>query len=139
MEIIESRFTILFDPPFWIGLYERTADGQYQVCRIVFGTEPRDQEVYDFLVSRWNKLCFTNALPEAERPSAHRNPKRVQREIHRQVLDRGAGTKAQQALARQREQDKRERRAKIRDRRRQEADEQFALRQEKKKEKRRGR
>lgn len=139
METIESCFTILFDPPFWIGLYERTAGGHYQVCRIVFGAEPRDQEVYDFLISRWNKLCFTNALPAAERPSARRNPKRVQREIHRQVLDRGAGTKAQQALARQREQDKRERRAKIRDRRRQEADEKFALRQEKKKKKRRGR
>lgn len=42
MEAVESSFTILFDPPFWIALYERTAAGQYQVCRIVFGTEPRD-------------------------------------------------------------------------------------------------
>ena len=45
-----STLTILFQDPFWIGLYEREEDGQYQVCRIVFGAEPRDQEVYLFLL-----------------------------------------------------------------------------------------
>ena len=32
-----SRLTILFDDPFWIGLYEREDDTEYSVCRIVFG------------------------------------------------------------------------------------------------------
>lgn len=36
-----SRLTILFDDPFWIGLYEREDDTEYSVCRIVFGAEPR--------------------------------------------------------------------------------------------------
>ena len=42
-----SRLTILFDDPFWIGLYEREDDTEDSVCRIVFGAEPRDQEVCD--------------------------------------------------------------------------------------------
>ena len=37
------RLTVLFEPPFWIGLCERGEDGQYAVCRIVFGAEPREQ------------------------------------------------------------------------------------------------
>lgn len=37
------RLTVLFEPPFWIGLCEREEDGQYAVCRIVFGAEPREQ------------------------------------------------------------------------------------------------
>lgn len=36
------RLTVLFEPPFWIGLCEREEDGQYAVCRIVFGAEPRE-------------------------------------------------------------------------------------------------
>ena len=31
-----SRLTILFEDPFWIGLYEREDDTGYAVCRIVF-------------------------------------------------------------------------------------------------------
>ena len=53
-----STLTILFQDPFWIGLYEREEDGQYQACRIVFGAEPRDQEVYLFLLENWRKLRF---------------------------------------------------------------------------------
>ena len=45
MHMQRSTLTILFQDPFWIGLYEREEDGRYQVCRIVFGAEPRDQEV----------------------------------------------------------------------------------------------
>ena len=37
------RLTVLFEPPFWIGLCEREEDGQYAVRRIVFGAEPREQ------------------------------------------------------------------------------------------------
>ena len=36
-----SRLTILFDDPFWIGLYEREDDTEYSVCRIVFGPGTR--------------------------------------------------------------------------------------------------
>lgn len=54
-----SRLTILFDDPFWIGLYEREDDTEYSVCRIVFGAEPRDQEVYAYLLEHWRTLRFS--------------------------------------------------------------------------------
>jgi hypothetical protein len=40
-----SKLTILFEAPFWIGLYEREDNGQYEVCKIIFGAEPKDYGV----------------------------------------------------------------------------------------------
>ena len=53
---VQSSLTILFEPPFWIGLYERTDNGKYEVCKITFGAEPKDYEVYAFFLKNWNKL-----------------------------------------------------------------------------------
>ena len=41
----QSSLTILFEAPFWIGLYERTDNGKYGVCKITFGSEPKDYEL----------------------------------------------------------------------------------------------
>lgn len=38
----KSTLTILFEPPFWVGLYERVDGGKYEVCKITFGAEPKD-------------------------------------------------------------------------------------------------
>lgn len=55
----QSSLTILFEAPFWIGLYERTDNGKYEVCKITFGSEPKDYEVYEFLLKNWHKLKFS--------------------------------------------------------------------------------
>lgn len=67
------------------------------------------------------------------------NPKRLQREINSQLENKGIGTKAQQALQLQREQSKTERKVKSKEQREAEKERQYALRQEKKKAKHRGR
>ena len=61
-----------------------------------------------------------------------RNPKRMQREAKRQMQETGIGTKSQQALKLQQEQNKQER--KIRSREKKEAEEQrmFEMKQQKK-------
>lgn len=45
-----SRLTVSFEEPFWIGLCQRVDGGRYEVCKITFGTEPRDCGAYDFLL-----------------------------------------------------------------------------------------
>ena len=57
----QSSLTILFEAPFWIGLYERTDNGKYEVCKITFGSEPKDYEVYEFLLKNWHKLKWHNS------------------------------------------------------------------------------
>ena len=135
---VVSRLSILFEDPFWIGLYERECDGRYEVCKITFGAEPKDYEVYDFMLKNWSKLRFSPSI-EAQKAAEKRiNPKRMQRLINKQIDDSGIGTKAQQALKLQQEQGKLERKTRSREQRDEEKQRQFDLKQEKRKEKHRG-
>ena len=139
METAKAKLTILFDPPFWIGLFERERAGRYEACRVVFGAEPRDIEVYACILDRYDRLAFSPALdfgPETDRTVS---PKRAQREARRQTRPSGIGTKAQQALQLQREENKAERRVLSREAREAEDARRFRLRQEKRREKHRGR
>ena len=135
----QSRLTILFEAPFWIGLYERIEHGRYEVCKITFGAEPQDYEVYEFLLRNWHKLKFSPPIQAEAAMERKTNPKRVQRKIQSQLQDKGIGTKARQALKLQHEQSKLERRTRSREQKEAEKDRQFAIRQEKKKAKHRGR
>ena len=137
--VSQSNLTILFDEPFWIGLYERTDGGRYEVCKITFGAEPKDCEVYEFLLKNWHKLTFSPPIRADATIERKVNPKRRQREIHSQLQNNGVGTKAQQALKLQHERCKLERKARSRSRKEAEKDRRFAIRQEKKKAKHRGR
>lgn len=112
-----SRLTILFDDPFWIGLYEREDGTEYSVCRIVFGAEPRDQAVYAYLLEHWRTLRFSPPRPGTEHLPPPKSPKRRQREARRMTQAAGIGTKAQQALKLQQEQGKQARLARTRQQR----------------------
>lgn len=135
----KAKLTVFFEDPFWVGVYEREAEGRYQVCKITFGAEPKDYEVWDYLLKNWSRLPFSR--PSAAKAEAERraNPKHVQREIKRSLQRvHGVGTKAQQALAAEREQGKLERKTVSRAQREAEQALHFAKKQEKRKEKRRG-
>jgi hypothetical protein len=133
-----SKLTVLFEEPFWIGVYERESDGKYEVCKITFGAEPKDYDVYDFFLKNFHQLRCSPSM-RAEKISERRlNPKRMQRCIKNQLQDNGIGTKAQQALKLQQEQGKLERKTSSRQQRDAEKDRQFELRQEKRKAKHKG-
>ena len=68
-----------------------------------------------------------------------KNPKKRQKEIHKQMSAKGIGTKSQQALNLQREQYKKQRKIKSREEKLAEEKRLFQLKQQKKKEKHRGR
>lgn len=135
----KSSLTILFENPFWIGLYERIDGDKYEVCKITFGAEPKDYEVYDFLLKNWHLLKFSSPVKTDRIEERKINPKRMQREINSQLENKGIGTKAQQALKLQHEQSKIERKSQSREQKEAEKERQYALRQEKKKAKHRGR
>ena len=134
-----SSFTVLFQPPFWVGIAERWEDAGYSAARVVFGPEPTDAQLYQWLEKEWHRLRFSPAV-EGERPAAERkNPKREQREAREATRARGASTRAQEALSRQREQEGLIRKREAKSRRERERQEKYLLRQQKKREKKRGR
>lgn len=138
MGTVVSRLTVLFEDPFWIGLYEREYNGRYEVCKITFVAEPKDYEVYDFLLKNWDKLRFSPSIEVKVSADRHINPKRMQRLIRKQTADTGIGTKAQQALKLQQEQGKLERKSRSREQREEEKQLQFELHQKKRREKHKG-
>ena len=135
----KSKLTVLFEEPFWIGLYERESKGRYQVCRIVFGAEPKEYEVYAFLLENWSKLRFSPSLESCAEAEKRINPKRMRRILRREMKASRPGTKAQQALNLQREQGKAQRLQQVRSRQEEQRERQFELRREKHKKKHRGR
>lgn len=138
MVMAASKLTILFEYPFWIGIYEREDNGRYEVCKLTFGAEPKDYEVYDFILKHWDDLRFSPTMEAARREEKRINPKRLKRKIQKQVQQTGIGTKAQQALKLQQEQGKLERNERSREEQLAQKQQQFELRQQKRKEKHRG-
>ena len=139
MDKVNGKLTVYFEEPFWVGVFERIEDGKLSVAKATFGAEPKDYEVYNFLLKNWHMLRFSPPVKTDRTIERKINPKRMQREINSQLENKGIGTKAQQALKLQHEQNKIERKTQSREQREAQKERQFALRQKKKKAKHRGR
>ena len=135
---VKTGLTVYFEEPFWVGVFERIENGKLSVSKVTFGAEPKDYEVYEFILKHYYGLRFSPAVAAVVK-EAKKNPKRMQRDIKKSLAKNGIGTKSQQALKLQQEQNKQERKVKSREQKLAEAEYLFELRQQKKKEKHRGR
>lgn len=138
MDEVLEKLTVFFEDPFWVGVFERISEGKLSVCKVTFGAEPKDYEIYDFVLKNYYRLRFSLAVA-TDVKEAGCNPKRIQREVRKQVQNTGIGTKSQQALKLQQEQLKTERKTVSREQRAAEKQRRFELKQQKRKEKHRGR
>ena len=129
-----GKLTVYFENPFWVGVFERIEDEKLSVCKVTFGAEPKDYEVLEFVVKNYSQLKFSPSVDVKVRKEA-KNPKRIQREARKQSAQSGIGTKSQQALQQQREENKLIRKAISRRKREAEKQRQYDLKQQKRKEK----
>ena len=136
--LVRTQITVLFEDPFWVALYERESGGKYEVCRITNRAEPKDYEVYEFLLKNHKKLPFSPAVSVCGFEEKRISPKRRQREAKKATEQNGIGTKAQQALKLQHEQNKIERKARTKEMKEAEKKLRFEQKQEKKKQKHNG-
>lgn len=137
MDKSRGKLTVFFEKPFWVGVFERIEDGELSVAKVTFGMEPKDYDVKEFISKKYYGLQFSPAVATVVTEKKV-NPKRMQRDAKKQVQEIGIGTKSQQALKLQQEQNKQERKLKSREKK--EADDLrlFELKQQKKKEKHKG-
>ena len=134
---VSSTLTVYHDGQFWVGLAEHVEDGRYGAARIVFGAEPSNEEILRFVVNKWAKLSFFgHDSAEASKPA--KSPKRRAREAAKALKQPAMSTKAQQALANQREAMRRESVRARRQRRAEEAEARVEQRTLKRKQKHRG-
>lgn len=135
-----SQFTVLFQAPFWVGVAERWEAGGYTAAKVTFGPQPSDAQVYEWLLREWHSLRYSPAiLGETPILERRKNPKRAIREARAATEARGISTQAQEAVRRQREQGGVRRQVQDRRARQEAAERKYLLRQQKKREKKRGR
>ncbi len=136
-ENCQGRLTVFFEDPFWVGVFENIEDGKLSAAKVTFGAEPKDYEVQEFIIRNYYRLKFSPAVKTAVK-DVKKNPKRAQRDAKKQTLEKGIGTKSQQALKLQQEQNKLARKEQSKMEREMESDRLFELKQIKKKEKHKG-
>ena len=133
-----GSLTVLFEDPFWVGVFEVTDEEGLHVCKVTFGAEPTGQEIIEFVEKNWHKLKYSEGIETTSTLEIKKSPKRQLREARKQMVLQGIGTKSQQALKMQQERNKVERKQLSKAEREAERQRKFDLRQAKKKEKHRG-
>ena len=126
MDRVSGKLTIYFEDPFWVGVFERIENRKLSVAKVTFGAEPKDYEVLEFINRNYYHLQFSPAV-ETVVKDTKKNPKRAQRDAKKQTLETGIGTKSQQALKLQQEQNKQERKVRSREQRDAESQRLFEL------------
>ena len=136
------KVTVLLENSFWVGIFERTDESNYAVARNIFGGEPTDAELYEFITHHCGELKFT--APQKFTLVIKRiNPKRLQREVKKEMekLKAQGGPKesmAQEALRLELEKNKKIKKARSRQEKEADSERKFALNQAKRKQKHRG-
>ena len=97
MNEVFCKLTVLFEEPFRVGIFERILDNRLSVAKVTFGAEPKDYEIYEFILQAEYQLQYSPMVDFQIKESTH-NPKRIQREAKKQMECTGVGTKSQQAL-----------------------------------------
>ena len=137
MDRVSGKLTIYFEDPFWVGVFERIENRKLSVAKVTFGMEPKDYDVLEFINRNYYHRQFSPAV-ETVVKDTKKNPKRAQRDAKKQTMETGIGTKSQQALKLQQEQNKLARKVRSREQRDAKSQRLFELKQMKKREKHKG-
>ena len=130
--------TILFDPPFWIAIFETTDEDGYRAARYVFGGEPNEAELHAFALTCFKDIHFSAPVAPADKPLVEKNFKRRQRETRRLMEGQPPLKQAWAAMQASLESHRLEKRVLTRLEKEAAGSEKFRARQRKKKEKLRG-
>lgn len=95
------QLTVLFNGQFWVGILERRIDGRLFAVQQLFGPEPHDQEILEFVNHQLFELMrgVSQGISDNSRLKQPKNPKRMAREAAKAMQAQGISTKAQQALS----------------------------------------
>ena len=62
MDAESEKLTVFLEGPFWVGVFERISDGKLSVCKVTFGAEPKDPNIWDFILEHYYELKFSPAI-----------------------------------------------------------------------------
>jgi hypothetical protein len=135
------KVTVLLETPFWVGIFERNDAEGYAVARQIFGGEPTDAELYEFVLAHFDELNFTEPR-DFTLIIKRKNPKRVQREVRQEMEKAKKGlpstTHAHEVLRLEMEKNKKIKKVLSKTEKEARQEERFRQKQDKKKKKLRG-
>ncbi|MGF9905701.1 YjdF family protein [Brevibacillus porteri] len=134
------KLTVYYDGQFWVGVLEVNDNGKLKAGRFIFGSEPKDNEILEFIQK--NIYEVTNKLSQQVdiKISSDRrvNPKRLARQAAHELRMKGISSYAQEALKLENEKRKKEKQVYTRQQRDEMKERKRELRLQKAKAKHRG-
>ena len=105
------KLTVFHDGQYWVGVVEELDQGKLRAARHIFGGEPQDEEILQFIRMDMMRIARgTSQEVAVKRSEATRiSPKRLARQAAEEVRNRGVSSYAQEALRLEHEKRKRER------------------------------
>ncbi|WP_166241534.1 YjdF family protein [Paenibacillus turpanensis] len=134
------KLTVHYDGQYWVGIVESVNGTRLRACKHIFGSEPLDGEVMEFIQFRMLPLLETVTREASVQPLAERkvNPKRLARQVAKELKASGVSTYAQEAMKLELDARKRERKQISREERLALQERKWLLRKQKAKEKHKG-
>ena len=137
MKKISGKLTVFFENPLQVGIFENFENDNLSVCKVTFGSEPKEYEIYDFILKKFYNLRFSNEM-KSNFSKKIKNPKRRQREIKKELQSKKFLKKSEEILKLQYKENKKERKIKTKQEKEAEKQRKFLLKQKKKKQKHKG-
>ncbi|MEI4528414.1 YjdF family protein [Priestia megaterium] len=133
--------TIYHDGQFWVGIIEVVEDGKLRAFRYVFGTEPKDTEILDFIYYKLLNIInqsVHSGIDVEGKFDKKINPKRLQRQVAKQINKVGVSTKAQEAMKQEYEEKKKSKKKRAKQYREELKDQKYLMKKQKAKAKHKG-
>ncbi|MDQ0417614.1 thiol:disulfide interchange protein [Croceifilum oryzae] len=133
------KLKVFHDGQFWIGVVEEVVDDQLRAGKVMFGTEPKDTEILEFVNNEMlvfmEKRKFQLEMKVKEKKI---NPKRLSRQVSREMQTEGVSAYTHQALQLELQAHKKERKNLTKEAKEALAEKKWELKKNKRKAKHRG-
>ena len=63
MDKSSGKLTVYFDDSFGVGVFEHIDNGKLSVCKVTFGAEPKDYEVWAFVIPFSFLVVYSSQIP----------------------------------------------------------------------------
>ncbi|MFS2174073.1 YjdF family protein [Priestia aryabhattai] len=133
--------TIYHDGQFWVGIIEVVEDGKLRAFRYVFGAEPKDKEILDFIYYRLLDIInqsVHSGLDVRRKSDKKINPKRLQRQVAKERNKVGVSTKAEEAIKQEYEEKKKSKKKRAKQYREELKEQKYLMKKQKAKAKHKG-
>ncbi|MNI36095.1 hypothetical protein D3C73_901360 [compost metagenome] len=135
------KLTVFFNGQYWVGVVESQVGSSLRACQFLFGAEPKDGEILEFVHYKMLDLLASSQQQVEICPNTAKriNPKRLARQVAKEIQMRGVSTAAQEAMRLELETRKKEKKILNKTMLEEMKEYKYQLKQQKAKEKHRGR